>query len=268
MKTLAIALTGLMMLSAPLAASAAPEPAPVKVMVVGVFHMANPGQDIHNLKVDDVTTPQRQAEIERVTAGLARFRPTAVATEWDAATVEERWAKYRAGALPPSRNEVVQLGFRLGRLAGTDRVYGADMDGDFPFETVMTFARANGQGGTIDALMAEGAAAVKAQDELLAREGVAGVLRHLNQPARIRRDHDGYARMLTIGRGAEQPGADLVAAWEQRNLRICARVIQESKPGDRVVVLFGSGHAYLLRRCFAEQPGFELVEANDFLPRR
>lgn len=268
MKIAAIALAGLMMLSAPLAASAAPEPAPVKVMVVGVFHMANPGRDIHNPKVDDVTTPQRQAEIARITEGLARFRPTAVATEWDAATVEERWAKYLDGSLPPSRNEVVQLGFRLGRLAGIERVYGADMDGDFPFEKVMTFARANGQGATVDTLMAEGAAVVKSQDELLAREGVAGVLRHLNQPAKILRDHEGYTRMLAIGRGAEQPGADLVAAWEQRNLRICARVIQESKPGDRVVVIFGAGHAYLLRRCFAEQPGFELVEANDYLPRR
>jgi hypothetical protein len=46
------------------AALAAELPArPVEVMVVGVFHMANPGHDLHNLKVDDVLEPKRQGEI-------------------------------------------------------------------------------------------------------------------------------------------------------------------------------------------------------------
>ena len=90
----------------------------------------------------------------------------------------------------------------------------------------------------------------------------------MNDPARIAEGNGFYSSALRVGGGDTQPGADLVAAWGQRNYRICARIIQDSKPGDRVVVIFGSGHAYLLRRCFAETPGFVLVEPNRYLPKR
>lgn len=32
-------------------------------------------------------------------------------------------------------------------------------------------------------------------------------------------------------------------------------------------VLYGSGHAFLLRQCVSEMPGYRLVEANDYLPQ-
>ena len=33
------------------------------------------------------------------------------------------------------------------------------------------------------------------------------------------------------------------------------------------MVFYGSGHAFLLRQCVSETPGFRLVEPNDYLPR-
>src|SRR5262249_60529577 len=77
---------------------------PVKVIVVGTFHMSNPGHDIHNMKVDDVLAPKRQTEIAALTSALAGFRPTRVAIEWPADLTSERYAKYLAGTLPPSAN--------------------------------------------------------------------------------------------------------------------------------------------------------------------
>jgi hypothetical protein len=38
------------------------------------------------------------------------------------------------------------------------------------------------------------------------------------------------------------------------------------KPGDRVLVIFGSGHAYALRHCLSGLSNYKLVEANDYLP--
>ena len=105
-----------------LAHGLAAEPAPADVIVLGVFHMSNPGRDLHNLQVDDVLAPRHQAEIAAVTAALARFKPGKVAVEWPAGAVAERYAKYRAGTLAPSRDESVQLGFRLARTAGAQGV--------------------------------------------------------------------------------------------------------------------------------------------------
>ena len=45
------------------AVTAAPQQ-PVQVMVLGSYHFGNPGRDKVNAHVDDVTTPQRQRELE------------------------------------------------------------------------------------------------------------------------------------------------------------------------------------------------------------
>lgn len=258
---LAIALAGL-------AAPSRAEPqAPVDVMVVGVFHMANPGQDMANARYEDVLAPRHQAGIQAAVDALAGFKPTRVAVEWPADLVADRYARYRAGTLPPSRNEVVQLGFRLAAKVGLDTVQGADVDGDFPFEPVAAYAAAHGQGAIVQDGMAEAQAFVKAQEQIFARDGAAPLLQWLNEPQRIARTHDFYRRILLIGGGAEQPGADLLTAWYRRNFLICAAVLQPAKPGDRIVVFYGAGHAYLLRQCVDETPGYRLVEPSAWLPK-
>ena len=246
------------------ARAATPEPA--SVLIVGTFHMANPGQDLHNLAADDVLAARRQAELAAVSAGLQRFRPTRVAVEWPAALVTERYAAYRAGTLPPSRNEVVQLGFRLAQASGLEAVDGIDVDGEFPYDAVDAYAKQHGQSQVLAAAGADVQGFVDDMARRLAAGSVGSVLRFLNDPSRISADNAFYRTMLRIGSGDQQPGAELVAAWYRRNLQICARLVQLARPGDHVVVLYGSGHAFLLRQCVAETPGLRLVEANDFLP--
>jgi hypothetical protein len=237
-----------------------------QVMLVGTFHMSNPGADLHNVKVDDMLAPQRQTEIEAVANALARFKPTRVGVEWPADVVNERYAKFLAGTLPPSHNEVVQLGFRLAHKLNLPQVDGLDVDGDFPFDDVAAWAKAHGRGGEIDRVMAEGEAEVRKQTALQESKSVGGILRSLNEPAAIALNHSFYPPMLTMGSGAEQPGVKLVSAWHQRNLAICARLLQTVKPGDRVVVFYGQGHVYLLRQCLREQPGIKVVDSLDYLP--
>ncbi|HZL00120.1 MAG TPA: DUF5694 domain-containing protein [Caulobacteraceae bacterium] len=249
-----------------LAASAPPPtPAPVEVMIVGDFHMNNPGRDLHNVAVDDVLEPKRQAQIAAVVHGLARFRPTLVAAEWSAQTVRDRYAAFTAGTLAPSRNEVVQLGFRLARETGA-AMEGVDVEGDFPYDAVAVWAAAHGQTPLLDVAGAQVEAFTREITRRLASGGVSDALRFLNDPARIESDNGFYRTMLRVGAGTVQPGADLLTAWYRRNLLICANLIQLTRPGDRMVVFYGSGHAFLLRQCVRETPGFRLVEPNDFLP--
>jgi hypothetical protein len=239
---------------------------PIAVMVVGVFHMSNPGHDLHNLKVDDVLEPKRQREIEAITTALSSFRPTKVGVEWPADWVSDRYQQYAAGTLPPSRNEVVQLGFRLAKTAGAD-VYSLDADGDFPYERLKNFAETRG----FSKLLEDMNSAIQDEDDeearVLAEKGISADLRFLNDPVRLGHDHAFYRNMLRIGQGGDQPGADLAASWYHRNLLICANLLQIAKPDDRIVIFFGAGHAFLLRQCVTETPGFKLVEPNEFLPK-
>lgn len=250
-----------------LAAGAARADEPVRVIVLGTVHLSNTNLDALNVAVDDVFAEKRQAELAEVDAALARFAPTAVALEWPSETVAERYPQYLAGTLEPSRNEVVQIGFRLARTAGVDRVHGIDVEGDFPFDPVIAYAQAHGQTPIIDAAMASLESAVAATQQVVDSQSIGALLAHLNDPGRLAADHGFYRTLLRIGGGAEQPGVALLAAWQKRNLETCARLIQLARPGDRIVVLFGAGHAFLLRQCVSETPGFELVDPLEFLPR-
>ncbi|HEY7642326.1 MAG TPA: DUF5694 domain-containing protein [Steroidobacteraceae bacterium] len=245
--------------------SAAAEPPKTQVMLVGTYHFSNPGQDLNNVKAVDVLAPERQREIGKVVASLAKFAPSKVAVEWPAQVVQERYPKFRDGTLPESRNEVVQLGFRLARERGLQSVHGLDVEGDFPFEAVMAWAEQHGRKGEIEALMAMGAKEVAHISSLQDQTSIGGVLRDMNSQTSIARNHSFYPPLLTMGSDDDQPGAKLLSAWYARNLAICARLLQQLQPGDRVVVFYGQGHIYLLQQCLREQPGVQLVDPLSYL---
>ena len=244
-----------------------------EVMILGTYHMANPGRDIHNLKADDVMADQRQRELVDLASALARFEPTKIAveqpTEKGAPARLANYHEYLEGKLAPSRNEVVQIGFRVARAAHLSDVFGIDSDGDFPYEAVKKFAD-DGHPRLAKQLDELGAAVdrmLKRLDEILKAGTVSQGLRFLNEPRQIIADNAFYARMLEYGEGNNQPGATLLSAWQARNNSICARLVQLATPQDRIIVVYGSGHAFLLRRCVQDMPGFKLVEANAYLPK-
>ncbi len=242
------------------------------VMIVATYHMANPGVDLHNIKSDDVLLPKRQRELAAVAAALAKFRPTQVAVESPAkngaAARVEKYHEYLDGKLADSRNEVVQIGFRLARQMNLPDVWGIDVQGDFPYDAVKKFSEGHGPAlqDRLDALNAIVERMLDGLNRVLKTGSIGDGLRYMNDPQRIAEGNDFYRSMLLFGTGVEQPGAALLDAWQARNNAICARVIQMAKPADRIVVVYGAGHAYLLRQCVREMPGFRLVEANDYLP--
>ena len=243
----------------------------IEVMVLGTYHFANPGLDLHNAEIDDVLSPRRQSEVAAAVDALAAFRPTLVAVEADADALPGRaltaYRDYAAGTAKPSRNEIHQIGFPLARRAGLDRVVGIDAKGDFPFEALQAWAAANGRSKELEEMVDRIGRQTRAFEALAKTATVSALLRHLNDPARLREDHGWYMATLAFGAGSEQPGARLVGSWAARNLAICARLRQVARPGDRVVVVYGSGHGPLLRQCVLDTPGWKLADPLAWLPR-
>ncbi len=272
-RLLAISLFALSSLTAPALASP-PEDPPIQVMILGSYHFNNPGRDIHNAKVDDVTTPQRQAELADVAARLARFKPTRIALEATVDAPDLTYAKYRSFApadLSKNRDERVQLGFRVAHGARLAEVHGIDADGDFPYDKVKAFAERTAAGkARFAALNQQVEDTIREFNILQKTQPVAALLARSNEPAQIRTMHGLYNALLAFGDTASQPGAELDAAWYLRNAKIFAKLTQIARPGDRVIVVFGSGHAYWLRHFVETTPGFELVEPNRYLvdPRK
>src|SRR5881397_1935130 len=132
-------------------------PARAEVLVLGVYHMSNPGHDIFNMQADDVLAPKRQAEIAQVIAALKKFHPTKIAVERNFGDdrIAKGYLEYVAGKHELTSNEIEQIGFRLARELGHKTVYPVDADGEFPFQHIINYAKASGRSKELDALMGE-----------------------------------------------------------------------------------------------------------------
>ena len=250
------------------AADRAGTDARARVMILGTYHFANPGLDVVQVEVADILSPQKQTEVEGVVDALAAFRPTKIAVEVLARSVralDSLYAAYRDGRHTLSRNEVQQLGFRLGDRFDLPRLHAIDHEGRFPFEAVMEYAQEHDPEFvhwvqvTLEAIEEE-------SNRRQIENTLAEILRQENDPARIAEGHGHYLVMSGVGAGDTYVGADLLAAWYERNIRTFADLRALAEPGDRILVIFGGGHAAILREFVEGDPEMELVEANDYLP--
>jgi hypothetical protein len=72
-----------------------------------------------------------------------------------------------------------------------------------------------------------------------------------NDPARDALNKAVYVRTNDIDAGRGFVGADAAASWWHRNFRMYANVQKAARPGRRVIVLAGQGHAAILRDLLA-----------------
>ncbi|MEZ5462778.1 DUF5694 domain-containing protein [Dokdonella sp.] len=244
--------------------------APVEVMILGTYHMGNPGLDLHNMKADDVLAPERQKQLKDVVDSLARFRPNRVAVERNADDQPNHtvpvYHDYLAGERQESRNEIDQIAFRLAKKLNLAEVHGIDVDGNFPYEAVEAFAKKAGRYAELEQASSDVEKRMQAFSARQQTSTIGQLLYSMNTAQAIRDDSSFYMNLLFMGDGKTQPGAELVGQWTMRNLQICARLAQMVEPGDRVIVVYGAGHSALLRQCASDMPDWKLIEPNDFLP--
>ena len=241
-----------------------------EILIIGTFHMANPGRDIHNSQVDDVLSSKRQAEIEQVVQSLERFRPTKIAIEAPVGSrrVALEYADYLAGKYVLTRNENDQLGYRLAKRLGLTTIFPVDESGDFPFYRVQNWAIANGRKAQFDSAQVRVGEQVKAQSEYLRTHTILEMLRLMNSDSlTLRAVGEYYAGFMPFGQPYEYAGADLIASWFQRNLRIYHNVrALIASPNDRILVIYGHGHLGWLQQIAAADPGVTLRRFEDLFP--
>jgi hypothetical protein len=238
-----------------------------EVLVLGTYHMNNPGHDMFNTQADDVLAPKRQAEMAELTAALKKFAPTKIAVErqvGDTRIVKD-YSDYLAGKHELTRNEIEQIGFRLAKELGHKQVYPVDVDGEFPFQPVSNYAKASGRSKELDAILAEIGEMVKAQNNYLGSHTILETLLYMNADAKIAQDVGFYYREAELGEPWDWAGADLVSEWFRRNMRIYANVVQlVDSPAERILVVYGAGHLGWLQHDFASNPKLRLRKLAEF----
>jgi Family of unknown function (DUF5694) len=244
----------------------APAP-PVQVMILGVFHFANPNADYAKFQGTDVLTPQRQREIETVVKQLAAFRPTKIALERDPSesdSINADYRRYVAGDFTLTRNEIHQLGFRLAAQLQLPQVYPVDFPSGMRIDSVLGYAQVHDSAFVVR-FQSTVAQVVQLLDRMQREETIGANLRFMNDPVNILRAHQPYADMATVGARDNYIGARVVGQWYERNLRIFANLAAIAQSGDRILLIIGMGHTPILRELVRSHPGMQLAEPLEYL---
>lgn len=253
------------------------------IMILGSGHLANPGKDTFNIRMDNVLAPKRQREIKLLVSQLKEFRPTKIALQADKrydSEVNADYQKYLEDAYQLKRWEHDQIGFRLAKQMEHPKVYCVDFcpehDPFFPEDLdpnlldIDKYAAENNQEHLLPKMedfdIPEGKIH-QGEDgrvwiEPKKYESIIDMYIRYNQPEGRRADHQSYLRMSKVGIGNQYPGANWVGNhWYPRNLKVFVNLtrITES-PEDRILVIIGAGLVFLLQQ-FLEDCGDYIVES-------
>lgn len=238
-------------------AVAAPEPPPAKVMLIGVFHFANPGRDMVKSRVIDVMAADNQAWLDGFAARLAAYAPTDVLVECSPTQQGEYDAKFRdylAGKFELASNENYQLGFRIAKAAGIRGVTCFDEDNvGWDAQPMFDYIDKNDPSmkQSLEATFADLSAQADREQSTLS---LAQLLRNANDPARDSANKGLYLRTNAVDAGGGFAGADASASWWHRNFRMYANIQKAAAPGHRVVAVAGQGHTAILKDLLADDP--------------
>lgn len=243
-----------------------------QVMLLGSYHLANNNRDVINVPIEDVLTAHRQQQIIGLVECLAQWKPTRIAVEWDRsdqAGLDSRYATLLAGNYELTANEIDQIGLRLAKQLGHDRVYAVDWNeaapGDQEQYDFFGWAERNNQESRLKAFVDAGQKDANSVSATVRGQSVSEWYQDLNGPDARLKMHQPYFEIATFGSNEDNPGAAWVGAWYARNLRIFNNIREILAPQERVLVLYGAGHVHLLDQFFRESGTAIAVDSRPFI---
>lgn len=243
-------------------------------VVLGAYHFANPGKDVAKSTVDDVLKPQRQKEIQQLVALLEKYKPTKIVVEIkteNQAKTQADYEKYVRGEYTLARNEAEQIGFRLAKNLGLKTVYCVDWNknpiGDISNYDYSEFAAKNSELKTfLQKHRQDLQKNVAENSEKLLKISIVEQFKFLNQKQNLDKSHRGYFDFVRLGLGDEYVGANYLSHWYGRNMKIFANIIRiTDSPKDKILVIYGAGHAHLLNQFAAESGYFDVESPLKYL---
>lgn len=242
-----------------------------QVLVVGTFHFNYPGldanKDLEENKIDVLKEPKK-SEVTQLVEYIKTFKPNKIAIEafptWQATG---KLKKYNTGSYRDKRDERYQLGMRIANEMGLDTLYSIDSKNlseekekfdstyikrlfkDFDFQNDDPFNQYMSNW-------------FQEQSKLVSKTNLLEYFKLTNSKEWHQYGYGAYLVgdfKLDNGRGADI----LSIWWYNRNLRIF-RKLQEitQSSNDRILVIFGNGHAAILRQLLESSPEYDFVEFN------
>jgi len=250
-----------------------------KAMILGSFHFSNQQLDGYKEQFSvDILTESKQREILEIVDKLAKFNPTKILIEVPRiegdSIINTRYNQYLKNEFELRVNEQYQIGFRLAKKLEHDRIYpsdakrgkwfGADMDWD-NYDSD-SYEKSLGQYKKTHRYDYE--KIYRIEDSLKTVQSLIEHFRFMNNPKNTLKDQQSYlTNVVLTGAGDKYNGADNLARWYQRNLKIFSNIydLTEFDKEERILLIYGVGHVYQLKQFLTDSPDFEYIEINEYL---
>jgi hypothetical protein len=242
-----------------------------QVLVVGSFHMDYPNLDaIKTTDEDkiDVLAEPKKTELTELINYIKIFKPTKIAIEADPEwRATEKLDDYKRGKYRNERDERFQIAIRLASELNLDTIYSIDAESfdpqiekldsayynrlikDFDFESDDPYLKMYKE-------------FYEYTNKLVSKMKLIDYFKYINSEDYHKLDYGGY--LIGDFKLDSLRGADILSIWwYNRNLRIF-RKLQEitTNTDDRILVVFGNGHASILRQLIECSPEYEYIDFN------
>lgn len=252
-------------------------PPQTKIMTLGVFHFDYPNLDVVKIKEKDqisVLDEPFQSEIRSISKAIEEFNPTIIAIEQTLAKqpiIDSLYLLYKEGKFALKKNEIYQIGFRIGKQLKLDKIYCVDDQGRH-YEY-------------IEAIFRDSIRSAKFKDyylnsrdsiyQLPVKNGkvtsIIDALYESNQPEKIKERLASYLHhpFKYEEQEGEFTGTDFeTGRWYNRNLRIFRNIQRiPVNSEDRILLIIGNEHLNLLNLFFETSREFEFVSPLPYLEK-
>lgn len=250
-----------------------------KAMVLGVFHFQDANLDSYKPKFSfNILEERRQSELDTLLAQISEYNPTKILIESNRikgdSILNDKYQSFLSGnySINDKPNEIYQIGFKLAKKLKHQRIYCSDASADWfgvelDWDNYDDVAYLKSKGQYEKSIRYDYDSFYNLHDSLKTTQSLIKHLALINDPRDRLKDHQSYLTTILEGAGDNYLGADNVARWYRRNLRVFANAydITDFQKEERLLLIYGSGHVWQLRQFFTDSPDYEYVEANDYL---
>lgn len=240
---------------------------PIPVLNLATFHMGFTS-DEHSTEFDG-HSKENKKQVHELARKIAKFKPTVI--------IVEMLPEYNAGLQKEYRDylqnpamtfkqpsEIELLAYEVGRLSGTQKIYGIDYSENYNYKIAYRFP-ASRDIGTYKQYEAMANAYIAGNPEksmaLLPYFQLMNTSAYLDFMININAD------ILThVGSEDKAEGADEAARYYHRNLVMYANLNKVPlTKDDRVFILMGASHTAFFNDFMRRSPKYKLVTVSDYL---
>lgn len=236
-----------------------------KVLILGMFHL-NAINNGDAAQLSDDKRLFKDKDFQDLILILKQYSPTKIVVEMDKNQQERlhnTYQTYLNGKYKLQQHEMDQIAFRIAKACNHKTIFAVDWNG--ASDTVPNLDELQTTKARQELEMVVQSATKQMQDlqEYMWKHSIVDTLKFINEPARLKDNHSIYMDMAMIDEGDAEGLTWLSHYWLYRNLMITKNLLELIEhEAERIFVLFGSGHAYLLKQYLIESQKVECVELS------